>query len=245
VRAGSGVTCAACVAGVCSAAGAAAVAGAPRCIAYDVALHRVSVFPHPLSFYPSLLAPPPEHVESGEEEVKLPLYIRMVLVILNVYMALSDKTLRFYILYVVFTWLGNFVSVFFFSFHLLDIVNRSPTLQAVLSAVTFNGKQLVMTFVLMVGCCQRARAGHQQTARAWACVRVVKGGRGGGGGSRCTPFCADTPRVPLLRAFFRHSCPVASYFSPFLPCGLVSSAVGAKLSVIVHRCVFFLFPVWY
>jgi hypothetical protein len=65
-------------------------------------------------------------------------------------MAFEDSSLRFYALYVTFTWLGNFVSPFFFCFHLLDIVNRSPTLAAVLQAVTHNGRQLVMTFVLMV-----------------------------------------------------------------------------------------------
>lgn len=86
----------------------------------------------------------------GGTSVKLPWFIRLPVMTRDAWMAFADSTLRFYALYVTFTWLGNFVSPFFFSFHLMDIVNRSPTLKAVLQAVTHNGRQLVMTFVLMV-----------------------------------------------------------------------------------------------
>lgn len=81
---------------------------------------------------------------------KLPWYIRLPVVTRDAWVAFADPTLRFYVLYVTFTWLGNFVSPFFFSFHLLDIINRSPTVRAVLQAVTHNGHQLVMTFVVLV-----------------------------------------------------------------------------------------------
>ena len=113
----------------------------------DVVPHRVSLGVVCRSLY--------DVVEQGAKQgisVRLPLYIRLLVAVKDVWLACKDSTLRFYVLYVTFTWLGNFVSPFCFCFHLLDIVNRSPTLQAVLQAVTHNGRQLVMTFVLMVRC---------------------------------------------------------------------------------------------
>ncbi len=44
--------------------------------------------------------------------------------------------------YVTFTWLGNFVSPFFFAFHLLDLIHRFETLKAVIRSVTRNGRQV-------------------------------------------------------------------------------------------------------
>lgn len=37
---------------------------------------------------------------------------------------LGDGTVMYYVLYVIFTWLGNFASPFFFCFHLLDLMYR-------------------------------------------------------------------------------------------------------------------------
>jgi hypothetical protein len=56
----------------------------------------------------------------------------------------------YYAAYVTFTYLGNFVSPFFYAFHLLDLVHRVETLKAVVRSVTYNGQQLIMTVVLVV-----------------------------------------------------------------------------------------------
>ena len=42
---------------------------------------------------------------------------------------------------------GLFVSPLFFSFHLLDMVNKSEDLQAVFRAVTLNGRSILLTAV--------------------------------------------------------------------------------------------------
>ena len=44
--------------------------------------------------------------------------------------------------------MGTFISDLCYSFHLIDIVNRSPTLKNVIKSVTTNFKQLILTFVL-------------------------------------------------------------------------------------------------
>ena len=87
---------------------------------------------------------------SSGDDTPIPLHLRVVLFVLNVFMGLTNATVMFNLLYLVMSWLGVFISPFFFCFHLLDIINRSPTLQAVLMSVFYNGRQLVMTFVMMV-----------------------------------------------------------------------------------------------
>lgn len=62
----------------------------------------------------------------------------------------TDPVLLYLMTYVLFTFLGNAVSEFFFCFHLLDIVYRVSTLQAVLNSVFHNGRQLAWTALL--GC---------------------------------------------------------------------------------------------
>jgi hypothetical protein len=74
-------------------------------------------------------------VEKEEPPPRLPVHVELVLAVMNIKVLLSDGTLLYYLLYVLFTWLGNFVSEFFFCFHLLDIVHRSPTLQVLRAAV--------------------------------------------------------------------------------------------------------------
>ena len=48
-----------------------------------------------------------------------PLYVRVVLIFMNMLFLISDPVMIYYILYVIFTWLGNFASPFFFCYHLL------------------------------------------------------------------------------------------------------------------------------
>lgn len=90
-----------------------------------------------------------ESPEQSPKMIPVPWLLRPVVVIMNVAFLLSEPTIVYYIAYVTVTWLGNFVSPFFFCYHLLDIVYRYETLKAVLQSVTRNGRQLLMTALLM------------------------------------------------------------------------------------------------
>ncbi|XP_065188366.1 ryanodine receptor 3-like isoform X2 [Sycon ciliatum] len=59
-----------------------------------------------------------------------------------------DKMFLYNLLWVVFSFLGNCNSYFFFSLHLLDVVGSISTLRTVLKSVTHNGRQLMMTFLM-------------------------------------------------------------------------------------------------
>lgn len=54
----------------------------------------------------------------------------------------------FILIYLAFSLQGLFQSPIFYSFHLLDVVNRFPQLQNVIQSVTLNGNQLLMTAML-------------------------------------------------------------------------------------------------
>ena len=79
----------------------------------------------------------------------LPLYMRIIIWAFNFSLMLTQPIVVYYCAYVVFTWLGNFVSSFFFAFHLLDLLHRVETLKAVVKSVTYNGRQLIMTVLLV------------------------------------------------------------------------------------------------
>jgi len=61
---------------------------------------------------------------------------------------LRNSRCLFYVAYFVTALLGLAVSPFYFSFHLLDIVNRSATLRSVIQSVTLNLASIVFTGVL-------------------------------------------------------------------------------------------------
>eukprot|EP00753_Platysulcus_tardus_P010959 PLAT3172.1.p1 GENE.PLAT3172.1~~PLAT3172.1.p1 ORF type:complete len:3198 (-),score=1828.26 PLAT3172.1:113-9706(-) len=73
-------------------------------------------------------------------------YIAYLLVSLLI--VLRNGTVLYYSFYIVFTFMGNLVHPLFFSYHLLDLVYRFETLRNVLRAITYNGKQLVLTSAL-------------------------------------------------------------------------------------------------
>lgn len=80
---------------------------------------------------------------------RLPLPLRALIHTINFYFLMSEPLVLYYCVYVVFTWLGNFLSPFFFAFHLLDLLHRVETLKAVVKSVTYNGRQLIMTVLLV------------------------------------------------------------------------------------------------
>ena len=61
---------------------------------------------------------------------------------------IQNKTFRYYSLFILFAVFGLLFSPAFFSFHLLDIVRRSPTLQDVIKSVTNNIEELALTGLL-------------------------------------------------------------------------------------------------
>lgn len=61
---------------------------------------------------------------------------------------INNGTFRYYCLLIMFNVFGLLVSPAFFSFHLLDIVGRSPTLQDVIKSVTNNISELSLTGML-------------------------------------------------------------------------------------------------
>jgi hypothetical protein len=58
---------------------------------------------------------------------------------------LNNSTVVYYCAYMLFAVLGLFATPFAFAWHLLDIMNRYESLKNVLRAVTYNGRQLLMT----------------------------------------------------------------------------------------------------
>lgn len=56
----------------------------------------------------------------------------------------------YYVIYFGISVLGFYSNELFYSFHLLDVIPRFPTLQNVCRAVTENLEQLFMTFMLMM-----------------------------------------------------------------------------------------------
>jgi hypothetical protein len=71
----------------------------------------------------------------------MPLYVRAVITVVNGIFMFSDTTILYYTMYVIFTWLGNFASPFFFAYHLLDLVYRSETLRVRLAALPLLGRR--------------------------------------------------------------------------------------------------------
>ena len=61
------------------------------------------------------------------------------------YYLLTDRKLVFLMLAFIAAILGLALSPLFFSFHLLDMVNKSRDLQQVFRAVTLNGRSILMT----------------------------------------------------------------------------------------------------
>jgi hypothetical protein len=67
--------------------------------------------------------------DARRSDMAIPLHLRAVLFCSSIVVAFTDSSMLYFCCFVAFSWLGSFVSVFFFGFHLLDIVHRSPTLQ--------------------------------------------------------------------------------------------------------------------
>lgn len=61
---------------------------------------------------------------------------------------LSNTTFKYFLIYISLSVLGLTVSPIFYSFHLLDVINRFETLKNVIKSVTMNMDQLLMTGML-------------------------------------------------------------------------------------------------
>lgn len=68
----------------------------------------------------------------------------------DLYFFLQDRVFQYYVLYFGVSVLGFYSNELFYSFHLLDVIQRYPTLANVTKAITMNWEQLLMTFVLML-----------------------------------------------------------------------------------------------
>ena len=58
--------------------------------------------------------------------------------ILNFYFFIQDSTFQYFVLYFGISMLGKQSSSIYYSFHLLDVINRSVILQNVMKAITQN-----------------------------------------------------------------------------------------------------------
>lgn len=65
-------------------------------------------------------------------------------------LVLWDRGTLYSVLAVVFALLGQLDSPFFFAFHLIGVMHLSSTVQIVIQSITYNGRQLLMTAVLVV-----------------------------------------------------------------------------------------------
>ena len=61
---------------------------------------------------------------------------------------LSNSTFKYFLVYILLSVLGLRISPIFYSFHLLDVINRFATLKNVIQSVTTNKNQLLMTGML-------------------------------------------------------------------------------------------------
>jgi len=86
----------------------------------------------------------------AHKTVPTPLYLVIVTYAMNLFFLVTNGDFCYYLTYVLFAFLGDFSSPFFFAFHLLDLIHRFETLKVVVRSVTYNGSQLVMTVVLVV-----------------------------------------------------------------------------------------------
>jgi hypothetical protein len=68
----------------------------------------------------------------------------------DIYFFLKDTTFQYYVLYFGISFLGFYSNELFYSFHLLDVIQRYPTLANVTKSITMNWQQLLLTFVLML-----------------------------------------------------------------------------------------------
>lgn len=71
-------------------------------------------------------------------------------ILFDIYFFLQDSVLQYYVLYFGISVLGFYSNELFYSFHLLDVIQRYPTLANVTKAITMNWEQLLMTFILML-----------------------------------------------------------------------------------------------
>lgn len=76
------------------------------------------------------------------------LYTQMEHKMMDVYFFLQDGLFQYYVLFFGISMLGFFSHEIFYSFHLLDVVVRFPTLGNVVRSVTTNATQLMMTGLL-------------------------------------------------------------------------------------------------
>merc|ERR1719315_306743 len=60
----------------------------------------------------------------------------------------TDNTFLYLMFYFVFSVLGNY-NYFFFAAHLIDVAIGVPALRIILQAITYNGKELVLTVGLL------------------------------------------------------------------------------------------------
>lgn len=75
-------------------------------------------------------------------------FTRSEFTLFNWYFFLQDGILQYYVLYFGISCLGFFTHEIYYSFHLLDVVVRVPTLTNVIRSVTSNADQLLMTGLL-------------------------------------------------------------------------------------------------
>lgn len=68
----------------------------------------------------------------------------------NIYFFIHDGVFRYYVLYFGISILGYISQDIYYSFHLLDVINRIPTLQNVIKSVTSNIGQLSLTLMLLM-----------------------------------------------------------------------------------------------
>ncbi len=79
-----------------------------------------------------------------------PWYFLILTRFINLMMFITEPRFVYLVVYVLFTWLGRYISPFFYAFHLLDIVTQFETLKAVIRSVTRNGTQLLLTVALVL-----------------------------------------------------------------------------------------------
>jgi len=68
----------------------------------------------------------------------------------NIYYFIQDSTFQYYVLYFGISILGFLSQDIYYSFHLLDVINRIPTLQNVIKSVTSNFEQLNLTLLFLM-----------------------------------------------------------------------------------------------
>jgi len=97
----------------------------------------------------SAISPQPDPDEAGGGAMQAVLSLDWRYQVWKAGVTVTDNAFLYQLMYFIFSILGNY-NYFFFAAHLIDVAVGVPALRIILQAITHNGKQLVLTVMLLI-----------------------------------------------------------------------------------------------